>query len=115
MYNFDLVLIVGDKQYYENYCKSWLKLKDETKSDNQGGETFLMEKNKIPYSVVWLPKIDFTSTNYGVLGHELLHVALNVMKFIGFKFDYDNTEPINYYFEYLYTETLWRLVRHLKK
>ena len=38
----------------------------------------------------------------GVLGHELIHVALAVLEFRGVKFTTENDEPVAYYFEWLF-------------
>lgn len=110
IYGFDLTLLVGDKEWYESYCEK--RFADAEKSDNQGGESFVSSEAK---SYIWLPKINFTSANYGALSHELLHITLRVMEKIGFKFSYDNQEPIAYYLEYMMTETLWSLTKYLKK
>lgn len=109
IYWFDIWLIVGDKEYYKEYLKRRKIIYEE--SGNRGGETIVTDIGIF----VWIPRIDFTSSNYGILGHELLHVAFRVMEQIGFKFDYGNTEPINYYFEHLMTDTLWKLTKYLRK
>lgn len=49
--------------------------------------------------------------NMAVAAHEILHVALRVMHNIGFEFSYDNTEPLNYYFEMLYKDFLEKVYR----
>jgi len=114
IYNFDLIIIIGDEEFYHKHLKNKYKLDMGKQQKNKGGESFVMKYNDKIGSVVWMPRLNFTSVNYGILGHELLHIALNVMQKIGFKFNYNNTEPLNYYFEYLMTETLWKLVKHMK-
>ena len=47
------------------------------------------------------------------LAHEIGHAARSVMKYIGFKIDFDNDEPLAYYEGYL-TRTIHRKINNLK-
>ena len=114
MYGVPVTLIIGDYDYYNKTIKKKFNVTDLEKRYS-GGETQWIKQGGNFEIFVWMPEITFHSANYGTLAHELLHVAFLIMKNTGFKFDYDNTEPINYLFDFLMTETLWALAKARKK
>ncbi len=106
------MFIVGDHDYYQKICRK-IGL-DEFEQRNYGGETFMVERGSGVMNVIWIPRLDFTATNYGAIVHELLHASFKTMEKVGFKFSYDNHEPINYYVGYLLVRVLEKLKKFYK-
>ncbi len=112
MYNVPLIFIVGDYDYYQKICRK-VGL-EKLEQCNYGGESLMIQRDDDFLSIVWIPRLTFTTVNYGVIVHELLHVSFRVMEKVGFKLDYNNHEPINYYLEYLLVKSLEKLKRYYK-
>ncbi len=107
MYNVPLIFIVGEYDYYRKVCH---KIGfDISEQHNYGGESFMIQRDNDFTNIVWIPRLDFTTINYGAIVHELLHASFRVMEKVGFKLDYNNCEPINYYLEYLLIKALEKL------
>ena len=113
-YNIPVTLIIGDYSYYDKKVANKFNI-ERSEQKNFGAETRWVKANNGGEIIIWMPRIDFTSANYGTLAHELLHATFLIMENIGFKFDYNNTEPINYLFDSLMTNTLWQLVKKGRK
>lgn len=71
-------------------------------SEDIGGYWRIPENSKYPH-IVWVRKFD----NYYTLTHELVHLALAIMKNKGIPVDLANEEMIAYLVEY-YVKTFWR-------
>jgi hypothetical protein len=112
IYNINIILYVGDYDWYQNKIAKMGVAKEE--QVNYGGESFVADFEGINISVIWMPEITFTCENYSILAHEVLHISFRNMQSIGFKFDYDNTEPINYLFGGIYEKILRRLIKRTK-
>ncbi len=94
----DIRVIVGD----EDYFKKWLK-KNNIKYEEQKFYAETGEVNMGTHDMFYVRLRCFGNTplDMATAIHELLHVTFRVFNNIGFKFDYDNTEPMNYYLEML--------------
>ena len=122
IYNFDLTVCVGDYDYYQKYVENNHGIEPEEQT-NWGGESQVIisesvnnKTNNIKVeSIIWLPVLNFVTSNYATIAHEILHIAINVFKHVGIKLDYDNQEPLNYYFDYLFESTLKELLKKYKK
>lgn len=109
IYEYDLHVCIGDYEWWLEYLRKHHGYVHRDQS-SYGGETILMSNSDGSYVLsIWMPDMEFTSKDYGTLAHELLHAAFFVMKEIGIQIDADNAEPLNYYFGYLMTETVYRL------
>jgi len=116
IYNVPLIFIVGDKEYYKKHMKNKLDC-DYEESQSMGGETILIvdEKEGSANTIVWIPRLNFSIGNYSTIAHEVLHATFQTLNMIGVKLDYNNQEPINYYFDYLFGECLDKLIKFYRK
>lgn len=115
MYSIPFHIIVGDKEYYKKIIEKKFDCRMEV-SDNQGGETMVLDsKDGGIIITIWFPRLDFTISNHGVIAHELLHATFQASRMIGIKFDFENQEPIVYYFEYLFERTTEKLMKVYRK
>lgn len=112
IYNVPLIFIVGSKEYYKNVVVKKLKY-EWVNSINCGGESMLVfdEQKGEANTIVWIPRLNFSISNYSTIAHEILHATFHTLKMIGIKLDYENQEPINYYFDFLFDGCLAKLVK----
>ena len=115
LYGLKTVLIVGSYKDYQDYINKRFGLNEDSKQKFYGGETQTLENSKEYLSVIWLPRFNSYVDSYGTLAHECLHVAIRAMDRLGIPIKEDNQEPIAYYFEFLFTELLSRLIKNRKK
>ena len=115
LYGLKTVLIIGSYKSYQDYINKRFGLNDEVEQKYFGGETQTLESSKEYVSVIWLPRFNASVDSYGTLAHECLHVAIRAMDRLGIPIREDNQEPIAYYFEFLFTELLSRLIKNRKK
>lgn len=108
IYGQDITVIIGEEELFERWCKRNNIIYDQSRNYAETGEVEIPTHN-IYY--IHLPSFCNIPMNMAVAAHEILHVALRVMHNIGFEFSYDNTEPLNYYFEMLYKDFLEKVYR----
>lgn len=108
IYGQDITVIVGEEELFQRWCK-----KNEIAYDPTTGYAEMGEAKDDTHNIYYihLPSFENIPMNMAVAGHEILHVAFRVMHNIGFEFSYDNTEPLNYYFEMLYKDFLEKVFR----
>ena len=110
MYGVIIYVIIGDDRYFQK----WMT---RNKDNGEIRKDFYAEAGKLIMSdgstKYYIRLRDFQNTNYhfGVVAHELLHIAFYIMEAIGFQFSYDNTEPVNYYFESLIREFYKKIIK----
>ncbi len=123
IYNVPILVVFGDYDYNQKILKSRLGFEDEGQKYS-GGEAGIIERQEINNgkitkslfsATIWIPELTFTIDNYGAIAHEVLHVALHNLKKVGFNLDYENQEPLNYYFEYLYKQIIDKCFKQYKK
>jgi len=115
IYSIPLHIIVGDFAYYKKIVEQKFDCEMNAEQTNHGGETMMLDGEGGVMIVVWFPRLDFTIENYGTIAHELLHAAFQASRLVGIKFDYENQEPIVYYFEYLFKKAIERLFKEYRK
>ena len=118
IYETDMVICVGEYKFYQNYLKKYHNEKPKEQCFFGGESQYLLSEYKgklISENVVWIPRLDFTYSNCAVLAHEILHSVFHLFKVVGIKLDYENHEAINYYFEFLYRESLLKLSKYYNK
>jgi hypothetical protein len=74
------------------------------------GYTFDFTVDKLTYYVIALNK----KRDFWTLTHEVLHLALRIMRDRGVKLDYNNQEPLAYFVDFL-NKKIWGLVLKSKK
>lgn len=76
---------------------------------------FYAEKDDLRYYFLWIPKIDWTIQQQGILTHELIHHLTETFKIKGIEMSEANTEVMAYYWDYIFIK-VWRIMnKHIKR
>ena len=113
IYSTDIVLVIGSREYLKKVSAKKFKLELSTNPTSAGICFFVEGDNGRTYNLIWFAKNDWLIKDYGIIAHECLHAAMRGLESIDFKLDYDNQEPLVYYFEFIYQSVLKKL--HFKK
>lgn len=103
IYGQDISVIIG----CEDIFKKWLKRNNIRYEESMNyAETGQVDVGTHILYYVRLHQFENTPVEMSTAVHELLHITFLVFENIGFKFDYGNTEPMNYYLEMIYKDFL---------
>lgn len=108
IYGQDITVIIGDDKRFKGWCKKKNVKHDQS---NLYAETGEIRGGSELFFYIRIPKFENCSIDMAIAAHEILHATFRVMKSVGFKFKYGNTEPLNYYFEMLYKDFLEKVYR----
>ncbi len=106
----DITIIIGGEDIFKKWCKKKNVKFEESNLYAETGEVSADGKLS-SFFYVRIPKFENCSLDMAIAAHEILHATFRVMKAVGFKFKYGNTEPINYYFEMLYKDFLEKIYK----
>lgn len=101
LYKKEVSFILGgsEKEAKEYFLKNYGY---DLNSEEFDGIAIEFVKNGLRKYYVWAR----FKTNYPVISHECLHVAMYILEAVGFKLDYDNPEPLNYLHEHIFNLAL---------
>jgi len=123
IYGYPTLLIIGDFEYYDSVLKKDMGCVGDVEQKYNLGlcSSFVFTPKSNPNAkyyrnIIWINTgvcDDFRSI-ISTLGHEVIHAVFNTFDIIKFTPTAENSEPFNYYFDYIYDQCMTEIMKTFK-
>jgi hypothetical protein len=109
LYNASAVLFIGSKKKFNKFAQKEFGFKVAGKDGADGCMSHLASEDGDEVFLIWLNKFDGGADGIGLLSHECVHAALELMDDRGLPISLENEECIAYLSQFF----LWKFLKEL--